>query len=264
MSFDLVWQDHLRTLIDAGEKVSPRGIPTLELLHHTTIVSMQSPVIRLKARKLNYRFMAAEAYWILSGRDTVADIAPWNSQIAKFSDDGVRFAGAYGPMIESQIDYVVEKLNDRDTRQATMTIWRPNPAPSKDIPCTVAIDFKIRNGELSAHVFMRSSDVWLGLPYDVFNFSMLGHLVCGRLAALTGILTVPGQLYLTAASSHLYLSNLEAAREVSDELAPDDGKEYLVPEILARDPEKLMHTLVVLRDSRAGHPLRWWEEGHGW
>jgi thymidylate synthase len=43
-------------------------------------------------------------------------------------------------MIKQQLDYVVEALvKDNDSRQAVLTIWRPSPAPSKDIPCTVSI-----------------------------------------------------------------------------------------------------------------------------
>lgn len=266
-SFNDVWQNQVTEIIDSGEKVAPRGQPTLELLHRTTVVDMRRPILTVAERKLNYRFMAAEAFWILSGLDTTADIVPWNSKIADFSDDGVKFAGAYGPMVYSQLHYVVGKLMDPDTRQATMTIWRPNPAPSKDIPCTIAIDFKIRQNRLSAHVFMRSSDVWLGLPYDVFNFSMLGHLVCALLRQRDPELTLePGRLYLTAASSHLYERNLEDARVASESLVVEVARfglgEPMTPEILYRDPVFLLSTLQRLRDAKAGNPLRWWEYGN--
>src|SRR3546814_5271713 len=67
-----------------------------------------------------------------------SEIAPWNRHISQFSDDGVVFAGAYGPRINLQLDYVLNKLReDPDTRQAGLTIWRPNPQPSKDIPCKI-------------------------------------------------------------------------------------------------------------------------------
>jgi thymidylate synthase len=222
-------------------------------------MDMRYPVLRVPERKLNYQFMAAEALWILSGDNRVETIAPYNKRIADFSDDGTTFFGAYGPKIMEQIDYVVGKLvEDKDTRQAGLTIWRENPGQTKDVPCTVAIFFGIRNGTLNAHVFMRSSDVWLGIPYDVFNFSMLSHLVCGIMTQLHPNLptVTPGMLYLTAASSHLDETNWEAAQSC---LVAPALVQAATPVVLFRDPQALMNTLVDLRKSVPGTDIRWWE-----
>jgi thymidylate synthase len=203
--------------------------------------------------------MAAEAYWILSGDDRVETIAPYSARIKDFSDDGVRFFGAYGPKIVAQLPYVVEKLlTDPRSRQAGLTIWRESPPETKDVPCTVAVFFAIRNGKLNAHVFMRSSDVWLGVPYDVFNFSMLSHLVCGLLNEQfdLGDQVSPGKLYLTAASSHLYAENWEDAKFCTT------SQIFNQPEtdvLLWNDPYHLMEVLRKLRDAKSGDPLRWWE-----
>ena len=214
---------------------------------------MRKPVLTIKERSLSYKFMAAEAFWILSGSDMVADIAPWNSRIANFSDDGERFFGAYGPKITSQLPYVVEKLkSDKDSRQAGLTIWRETPPATKDVPCTVAVFANIRNELLNISVFMRSSDAWLGLPYDVFNFSMLGHLICAHVGNLQ-----PGCLYLTAFSSHLYESNFVDALACST--VPSAEVYKMTPPELYKDPEALMERLKALRDSRPGEPIRWWE-----
>ena len=252
-SFNEAWLLTLDKIIEDGARVSPRGIPTKEILQHTVSVDMRRPVLTMKERSLSYKFMAAEAYWILSGDDTVAGIAPWNSRIANFSDDGERFFGAYGPKIQAQLPYVIEKLkNDKDSRQAGLTIWRETPPATKDVPCTVAIFANIRFGLLNVGVFMRSSDVWLGLPYDVFNFSMLGHLICAHLGDVQ-----PGCLYLTAFSSHLYESNFVDALACSTMPFGDPYK--MTPPELYKDPESLMATLKALRDSRPGEAIRWWE-----
>ena len=216
--FSEVWLNSLDQTRTRGVLVSPRGKATKEIPQRRLEVFMQRPVLRVAQRKLNYKFMAAEAFWILSGDDTVAGIAPYNSRIAEFSDDGVRFFGAYGPKIVSQLEYVVQKLNDDPmSRQAGLTIWRENPPSTKDVPCTVAAFASIREDRLNLHVFMRSSDLWLGVPYDVFNFSMLGHYICAMLnrtrekGSVIGGYIQPGTLYLTAASSHLYQTNWDDA-----------------------------------------------------
>lgn len=257
-TLDNAWKGTILSILSHGLEVSPRGKLTKELPQHTVAVSMRYPVLTIKDRSLSYRFMAAEAFWILSGDDTVAGIAPWNSRIAEFSDNGETFFGAYGPKIVSQLDYVVEKLvADPNSRQAGLTIWRECPPQTKDVPCTVAIFANIRQSKLNIHVFMRSSDVWLGLPYDAFNFSMLGHLICAKLnnLAIPGTIE-PGTLFLTAASSHLYEPNWEDARLCAGGLHPV-GVE--TPEQLYYDPVHLMEVLQMLRDTRPGDQLRWWE-----
>ncbi len=224
-----VWLDTLRKIFAEGADVSPRGMKTIELQHHTVQLNMNTPVVLCPKRELSYTFLAGEALWILAGDDRVETIAPYNKNIAKFSDDGHRFFGAYGPRIMEQFEYVVQKLiEDRDTRQSVMTIWRPNPPKTKDVPCTVAIMFSNRKGRLHCHVFMRSSDAWLGLPYDVFNFSMLAAKVAcefNRRCRPEDTLEL-GFLHLTAASSHLYERNFALAQDCIDDARAPVG-EYL-------------------------------------
>jgi thymidylate synthase len=255
-----VWLEAINDILTNGDEVAPRGQLTRELLQRTMVVDMRRPVLTVPQRKLSYQFMAAEAYWILTGDNRVSTIAPYNKHISQFSDDGETFFGAYGPKIMSQLQYVVSKLLlDLDTRQAGLTIWRECPPATKDVPCTVAVFFNIRNNKLNCHTFMRSSDVWLGVPYDVFNFSMLSHMVCcllnGDLNA-DGPIT-PGDLHLTAASSHLYERNFEAAREC---LTAEVLDQQLTPEALFTDSEKFSKWLKDLRDTKPGTTfLRWWE-----
>ena len=257
--FSRTWLEAVNDILTNGDLVAPRGKMTREILQRTIVVNMRKPVLRVPNRSLSYRFMAAEAFWILSGDDRVATIAPYNSRIKDFSDDGERFFGAYGPKIVAQLPYVIEKLQaDEDSRQAGLTIWRECPPQTKDVPCTVAIFFNIRGDKLNAHVFMRSSDVWLGVPYDVFNFSMLSHLVCGLLNEHRPAADAvsPGRLFLTAASSHLYETNWEDARLCLVSQVLDQVE---TPKLLWNNPTYLMSELKTIRDSRPGDACRWWE-----
>lgn len=133
---DSVWIDLLWEIADSGSQVGPRGKGTLEILAKTTVVDMKMPVVTIPQRNLGYKFMAAEAHWILSGDNRVETIAPYSKQISRFSDDGVRFFGAYGPKVVDQLSYVVDCLvRDEASRQAVMTIWRERPGSTKDVPC---------------------------------------------------------------------------------------------------------------------------------
>lgn len=212
------WALRLAKISIHGQRVSPRGQPTLELLHpEPIIVDMNRPALVCEDRQPGFRFMAAEARWILTGDDRVKTIASFANMIKQFSDDGIRFYGAYGPRVSRQLPYVVRTLaEDRDTRQAWLSIWRENPPPTKDVPCTLMLGWSIRDGKLHCHAYMRSSDIWLGIPYDVFNFSLLSAWVRHQLNTIYDQCLDLGDLHLTAASSHLYERDLNKAQAVLD------------------------------------------------
>lgn len=261
ISLDNAWLSVLKRLLDIGDRVDPRGLPSYELPQQTVVIDQRSPVLRHRERKLSYQFMAAEAFWILSGDDRVAGIAPWNKNIAQFSDDGERFFGAYGPPFVDQVGYVVDKLRqDPRSRQAGLTIWRPKPGVTRDTPCTIALFFHVRGTKLRTHVYMRSSDAWLGLPYDLFNFSMMGHYVAAKLnnRSLDSPVIEPGRLYLTMASSHLYERNADGARDCLRYPPPDPCPQ--TPPSYFTNPKALLGSLEALRDTKRGDERRWWEE----
>lgn len=266
---NLAWLGVLQALIVGGECIAPRGQATYELPQVMVSTRLSDPVLTIPERALNYRFMAAEARWIIEGQDEVKLISPYNSRIAAFSDDGQRFFGAYGPPYRAQLPYVIQKLiEDPDSRQAGLTLWRQNPPATKDVPCTVALFFQLRGGVLNVHVFMRSSDAWLGLPYDLFNFSMLGYHVLGFLnqrhkGAGTGVNVSPGSLFLTMASSHLYEQHREPAKTILaayPNLLTDARlhQHTEVPLAKVRCEARLLDALTEIADGARAQ--RWWLE----
>ena len=198
------WQNLLYMVMNSGRLACPRGKKTKELLGMKSMINMNQPVITIKERKLGYKFMAAEAAWIMSGDNRVSTIAPFSKVISRFSDDGILFFGAYGPPVRDQLGHVVKSLcDDIDSRQAVISIWRPNPRESKDIPCTISCQFIVRDGMLDCFMNMRSSDAWLGVPYDWFNFSMLSAGVA-LLLREKGVHVKLNGLHFYAASQHIY------------------------------------------------------------
>ena len=202
---------------------APRHLKIKEFINDGFIVDMDKPIITIPERKLNHNFMTGEAWWILDGRNDVRSLSKYMGKIKRYSDDGVRFFGAYGPKIVDQLSYCIKILvEDRDTRQSCLTIWRKNPPYSKDIPCNLSLQFFLREDRLYTVANMRSQDIWLGLPYDAFNFSAISFFMC---LSLRDILKQPtlklGELYINAASRHIYETNYQEARKVSKAPIPD-------------------------------------------
>lgn len=181
------------------------------------VYDAQAPIVACDKRKLNYHFMFHEAYLIATGNNSVKDFTRFMKSFVNYSDDGETFFGAYGPKYVSQVDNVVQKLmHDSNTRQAVINIWRENPPATKDTPCTLNLVFYIVNGKLNCTINMRSSDVWLGLPYDIFTFAIMNAGVCARynaLACKSEILS-PGINTICAVNSHLYTKFIPQAKEL--------------------------------------------------
>ncbi len=94
-STSILWLSLLNMIMQCPT-VSPRGMETKEQLCVSTKVNMNEPMVNIKSRSIGQKFRYAEAAWILSGDNRVKTIAPFSKMITKFSDDGVRFFGAYG------------------------------------------------------------------------------------------------------------------------------------------------------------------------
>ena len=186
----------------------PRDLKVTEKLNDSWIIDMDDPIITLPERKLSYSFMFGEAAWMLEGRNDVESVSKYVDGVKRFSDDGKTFYGAYGPKILTQWSYVVDTiLKDHESRQAVINIWRENPRSSKDIPCTLSLQFILREAsdELWLHTIatMRSNDAWLGTPYDTFNFSAISFYIACHLNSY-GIKCKLGSLNIQAGSRHIY------------------------------------------------------------
>jgi thymidylate synthase len=200
----------------SGDHARCRGHHIVESLGYQTHIPMSAPLVSLTTRKLSRRFAFAEAAWLMSGDNRVSTIKPFNSRIENFSDDGQYFYGAYGPQIVDQLPYILRAFKkDPGTRQAVLTIWRRSPPDTRDTPCTVSIQWIYRHGVLHCLDTMRSSDAWLGVPYDWFNFSMLSAGLALHLREM-GMHVQLGTLVLTCGSQHLYVDKGSFGYDLDD------------------------------------------------
>lgn len=243
------WLHDIARVMELGRTESPNGTNTRELIGISSEFDMNYPVCYHPERGLSYVFMAAEAYWITSGSMFVDDIAPYNKHIANFSDDGYIFNGAYGPKFINQVDYVVNALRkDESSRRAVMTIWIQNPIETKDHACTVSLQFLIRGGKIHTCVTMRSNDLWLGRPYDMFNFTVMTLRILTLLNKDRNELIELGNMIITVGSLHLYerdFGKADAVLEYDENLIPTSVK---VPRKALYDWEFVVKSLLACRD----------------
>lgn len=170
---------------------------------------------------MNPAFALAEVLWILNGHEDAAFLNYWNSRLPLFAGRGPTYTGAYGYRLRrrfglDQVERAVNALSKNGaTRQVVLQIWDPrrdlpksdgDPA-SPDVPCNVTSLLKLRNGRLEWMQVLRSNDLFLGVPHNFVQFTMLQEVMAGWL----GI--EPGSYTQVADSLHAYVGDAKALRE---------------------------------------------------
>jgi thymidylate synthase len=244
------WRRLLGHVLKHGREVVARQQSTVESLGVSSHIDMRYPIVSIRERITRgyLAFMPAEAHWILSGSNRLADIQKYAESFIKYSDNGYFMQGAYGPRVTEQLHYVCQCLrDDPNSRQAVIDIWRPSPMYTRDCPCTLSLQFILRRNMLNCVATMRSSDLWLGWPFDVFSFSMISAWVGIYLRKEHKLQCQLGTLKLTAGSQHLYTRDLQRASAAHQSV---DCGIYSAMSIYDFDtPDKLM---AHLRDARNG------------
>ena len=183
---------------------APRGQKVKEQLGASfTITNPRDRIPYVTGRKFSITYMVAEMLWYLSGNDKTDWISKYSNFWKDISDDGVTANSAYGarlfakhPKIAggrfNQWEYVVNELKrDPDSRRAVMHLRVPDDSidAKLDVPCTLALQFFLRDGMLHQIVNMRSSDVIYGIAYDIPAFTIFQELLANELGAELGTYT---------------------------------------------------------------------------
>src|ERR1700692_2377692 len=214
--------DLMRYVIDEiqshGDRIHPTKGEAIELTGVLLEVTAQrSRLSRTETRGKPYSCLG-ELCWYLSKANDLAFIAYYMPPYKQYADDDKIFGG-YGPRLFdfrglNQVANVTDVLRRKpQTRQAVIQLFDAQDIVKehKDIPCTCTLQFMIRRDKLHMFTNMRSNDAWLGLPHDVFCFTMLQEIVARSLAVELGA-------YKHAIGSlHLYVKSLENARYFLDE-----------------------------------------------
>lgn len=212
------WYKELEELHKSGFSDTSRdGDVVGEYMNTVTVISNPKDNIVLSdIRKLNLKYMIGEFLWYNSHSNYLSGIQNYTSAWDRMSDDGITVNSNYGHKIHKfygfdQWNYVKELLmKDPNSRQAIIHIKNPDTEPSKDVPCTISLQFFIRENKLYLTTYMRSNDIWMGFPYDVFNFTCMQIQMAMELGVGIGCYTH------IAGSMHLYKRNSKYLPEKED------------------------------------------------
>lgn len=185
------------------------------------MLHLKNPRARLSKSRGRGRVFSAmgELLWYLTANNNLEFIQYYIPEYEKYAEDGFIFGG-YGPRLfrmdgeRDQVTNVIELLKRKpSSRKAVIQIFDSNDlvAEHKDIPCTCTLQFLIRDNRMHLVVNMRSNDAFLGLPHDVFAFTMLQEIMARSLGVEVG------EYWHSVGSLHLYARNRDESQSYIDE-----------------------------------------------
>lgn len=143
----------------------------------------------------------------------------WLKQtVEKFQDETRHADGATtlynAKVLQQPIDQLQNIINTLKTnptdRRMVLTAFNVGELDQMALPpCHMFCQFYVntRNNELSCQVYIRSNDLFLGLPFNIASYALLTHMI----AQVTGY--EPGELIITIGDAHIYKNHVEQVKE---------------------------------------------------
>ena len=208
----------LQEILWKGEDIHPTKGPAKEL--SGVLLEITNPLARISRTETKGRPFSClgELCWYLAKAKDLSFISYYLPLYRKYADNEEIFGG-YGPRLfdwfgRNQFANVANILKRRpDSRQAVIQLFSADDIVEahKDVPCTCTMQFLVRQNRLHLITNMRSNDAWIGMPHDIFCFTMLQEIMARTLSVEIG------PYKHMVGSLHLYNNSMENARKYLDE-----------------------------------------------
>ena len=213
--------DLLRSVRERGTKKADRtGTGTLSLFGAQLRVDLADGFPLLTTKKIHWKSVAHELLWFLRGESNVRylrenGVTIWDEWADANGDLGPVYGVQWrhwkqpdGGEVDQIASVIAELKKNPDSRRLVVSAWNAADLPKMALqPCHVLFQLYVANGKLSSHLYQRSADVFLGVPFNIASYALLTHLIA-REAGL-GV----GDFVHSFGDVHLYLNHLAQADE---------------------------------------------------
>ena len=212
-----VYLDLLREVRDHGvERGDRTGTGTRSVFGRQLRFDLARGFPAVTTKFLHFRSIICELLWFLRGDTNVAwlhehGVSIWD----EWADEDGELGPIYGYQWRSwptpdgrhvdQISRVVEGIRrDPESRRHLVSAWNVSELERMALPpCHVLFQFYVARGRLSCQLYMRSADLFLGVPFNIASYSLL-LLMIAQICDLEA-----GEFVLTLGDAHIYLNHLE-------------------------------------------------------
>jgi thymidylate synthase len=183
----------------------------------------------LTTKKVFFKGVAIELLWFLKGDTNIKYLLDNNVHIwDEWADENGDLGRVYGRQwrefrgwrenhqAETIEIFAVDQIHDLIQNLKTNPYSRRhlvvayNPAEADEMalpPCHSFFQFYVANNKLSCQLYMRSSDFFLGMPFNIASYSLLTHMV----AQVCGFEV--GEFILSTGDTHIYHNHYEQVME---------------------------------------------------
>lgn len=174
----------------------------------------------LTTKKMPFNLLLHELLWFVSGSSNIKylqdhKIHYWD----EFADKELNLGPVYGVQWRhwkgqdgqefDQLQWAIDQIkNNPHSKAIIVSAWNVADLEAMRLPpCHTMFQFDVTKGKLRMQLYQRSSDVFLGLPFNIAQYAMLLQMV----AELTGL--EARELVISIGNAHLYNNQLEPAKE---------------------------------------------------
>jgi thymidylate synthase len=196
------------------------GTGTLSLFGQQLRFDLGAGFPLVTTKKLHLRSVVYELLWFLRGDTNVAwlrqhGVSIWDEWAGPDGELGPVYGHQWrswpapdGRSID-QISILMQQLRrSPDSRRMIVSAWNVGELERMKLqPCHALFQFYVARGRLSCHLYQRSADFFLGVPFNIASYALLTHMI-----AQQSDLEV-GELVWTGGDCHLYLNHLAQADE---------------------------------------------------
>jgi thymidylate synthase len=212
--------DLMQEVLRRGTKKSDRtGTGTLSLFGRQIRFDLEKGFPATTTKRLYIKGVIHELLWFLMGSTNIKylkdnGVGIWD----EWADDEGELGPIYGAQWRhwdapdgrtiDQIAQVIEAIKTNpDSRRLIVSAW--NVAQLEEMrlpPCHCLFQFHVAEDRLSCHLYQRSADLFLGVPFNIASYSLLTMMV----AQVTGLGV--GEFIHTFGDVHIYLNHIEQVR----------------------------------------------------
>ncbi len=210
--------DFLRHIRDCGTRKADRtGTGTLSVFGHQMRFDLAAGFPLVTTKKMHLPSIIHELLWFLSGDTNVKylhehGVTIWDEWADPNGDLGPVYGrqwrswpAADGRHIDQIATAVAQLCSDPDSRRILVCAWNVGELEKMALlPCHALFQFYVAAGRLSCHLYQRSADAFLGVPFNIASYALLTHMI----AEQCGL--EPGDFIWSGGDCHIYLNHLEA------------------------------------------------------
>lgn len=213
---NLLSKTHTRGIVEVNERTK-NIVTTLPYQYNINIDMrfMENKILLLNNRRYYPHIAAAETAWQLLGTKDAYLMNKFAPKLwGKFTNQKGEVETAYGYRWQNHfgrnqlLEGIEALIEDNTNRQIVISAWDPktdgllNIGNQKNVPCPVMFTLNIIDNKLNMSVFIRSSDIVLGLPYDIMNYMFLYNAI--RISLSINDKIENGYINFTLANAHYY------------------------------------------------------------